>query len=248
MKFDYMGLFDTDRVWIHPERTEKTYELIYNLKNDIFLEENGNPVTLKKGEVAILKSGVMHRGLETSEGPVSFYWIHFYPDDEECTFPFFAKSFSSPHLFRELMHYSLVPGANQNLKDAVLIHILNLLSYENSMENLPKVVMEALSYIRANATIELTAENTALHFSSSCEPLSRLPKKHCGVTLKALIDRAVINSAKNLLSNTNLSVKEISASLCFVNSNAFINFFKYHEGMSPTSFRGKFSYMHINSR
>ena len=248
MKFDYMGLFDTDSSWIHPERTEKTYELIFNLKNDIYLEEDGKPLTLKKGEIAIPKAGVMHRGYKVSEGPVSFYWLHFYPKSDELTFPFFAKSFSSPHLFRELMHYSLVPGVSRSLKDAVLMHILSLLSYENSRESFPKAVSEALSYIQANASIELTAEKTASHFSYSSEHLSRLTKKHCGFTLKALIDRAVINSAKSLLSNTNLSVKEISASLRFANSNAFINFFKYHENISPSAFRRQFIYVSINSR
>ncbi len=247
MKFDYMGLFDSDVLWIHPKRTEKTHELIYNLKNDIYLEEDGNPIILQKGEAAILKAGIMHRGLKPSNGPVSFYWLHFYHDGE-IDAPCFAKNFSSPHLFRELMHYSLVPGVHQGLKDAILMHILSLLTYENSRETLPRSVREALSYIQANATIELTAEKVATHFSYSSEHLSRLTKKHCGFALKALIDRAIVNSAKNLLSNTNLSVKEISASLNFVNSNAFINFFKYHEGLSPTAFRRQFTYMHINSR
>ena len=242
-----MGLFDTDDVWIHPERTEKTYELIYNLKNDIYLEEDGKPITLRKGEAAILKAGVMHKGAKTSNGPVSFYWLHFYPE-EECSFPFFAKTFSSPHLFRELMHYSLVPSVNQRLKDAVLMHILSLLSYENSRDSLPKIVSEMLSYIQANATIELTAEKTASHFSYTPEHLSRLAKKHCGFTLKTLIDSAIINSAKSLLSNTNLSVKEISKALRFPNSNAFIHFFKYHENISPTVFRSQFTYVHINSK
>ena len=73
-------------------------------------------------------------------------------------------------------------------------------------------------------------------------------KKHYGVTLKALIDSAVINSAKGLISNTNMSVKEISAYLKFPNSNAFINFFKYHENTSPAAFRKQFTYVCINSK
>lgn len=248
MKFDYMGLFDSDSTWIHPERIEPTYELIHNLKNDIYLEEDGVPVILKKGETAILKAGVMHKGLKYSEGPVSFYWLHFYPSNEECTFPLFSKTFSSPHLFRELMHYSQVPGVSQNLKDAILMHILSLMSYESSRESLPKAVNEALSYINANASIELTAEKVATHFSYSSEHLSRLTKKYCGFTLKTLIDRVITNSAKSLLSNTNLSVKEISALLKFPNSNAFINFFKYHENTSPAAFRKHFTLANINSR
>ena len=48
MLFKYMGLFDSENLWIHPERIEPTYELIHNLKNDIYLEEDGVPVILKK--------------------------------------------------------------------------------------------------------------------------------------------------------------------------------------------------------
>ena len=127
------------------------------------------------------------------------------------------------------------------------MHILTLLSYENS-ETKPKVAEEALSYIQANANIELTASKVANHFDYSPEHLSRILKKHCGYTLKVLIDEAVINSAKGLLSNTNLSGKEISSLLKFPNSNAFVNFFKYHEGMSPSAFRSQFTLVSINSK
>lgn len=247
MLFKYMGLFDSENLWIHPERTEPTYELIYNLKNDIYLEEDGILLTVKKGEIVILEKGVMHKGAKYSDGPVSFYWVHFTSSTGTCPFPHFSKNFDSPHLFRELMHYSLVPGANEQLKNAVLMHILTLLSYESS-KTLPKVLEETLSYIQANADIELTASKVAKHFDYSPEHLSRILKKHCGYTLKMLIDEAIINSAKGFLSNTNLSVKEISYLLKFPNSNAFINFFKYHEGMSPTFFRSQFTLVSINSK
>ena len=145
------------------------------------------------------------------------------------------------------MHYSLVPGANEELKNAVLMHILTLLSYESS-ETRPKVVEETLSYIQANADIELTASKVANHFDYSPEHLSRILKKHCGFTLKTIIDEAIINTSKGLLSNTNLSVKEISSLLKFPNSNAFINFFKYHENLSPSVFRSQFTLVSINSK
>lgn len=248
MNFKYMGLFDSEEIWIHPERTEPTYELIYNLKNDIFLEEDGVFHTIKKGEVIILKPGIMHRGFKKSVSPVSFYWLHFTLGEEKADFPFFNENFSSPHLFRELMHYSLVPDGNQKLKNAVLSHILALMTYENSANFIPGAAREAFSYIRANASINLTASKVAEHFSYSSEHLSRIMKKHYGCSLKALIDSAVINAAKSLISNTNMSIKEISAHLKFPNSNAFINFFKYHEKISPAAFRKQFTYIHINSR
>ncbi len=243
-----MGLFDSENIWIHPERTEPTFELIYNLKGDIYLEEDGVFHTVRKGEAIILKPGVMHRGFKESLSPVSFYWLHFTLEGENEDFPFFAESFSAPHLFKELMHYSLVPDGNQALKNAVLMHILALMTYENSENSVPNAAREAFSYITANSTIELTAAKVAGHFSYSCEHLSRIMKKHYGFSLKALIDSAVINSAKGLLSNTNMSVKEISAVLKFPNSNAFINFFKYHENISPAAFRKQFTYVNINSR
>ena len=44
------------------------------------------------------------------------------------------------------------------------------------------------------------------------------------------------------------SVKEISVLLGFSSANAFINFFKYHEKISPKKFRNTYSYMHMNSK
>ena len=243
-----MGLFDSENLWIHPERTEPTYELIYNLKSDIYLEEDGVFHTIKKGEAIVLRPGIPHRGFKESNSPVSFYWIHFTPENENIDFPFFSESFSSPHLFRELMHYSLMPDGSPALKNAVLMHILTLMAYENSNNSVPDVARKAFAYIGANATIDLTAAKVSEHFSYSSEHLSRIMKKFYGVTLKTLIDSAIINSAKGLISNTNMSVKEISAHLKFPNSNAFINFFKYHENISPAAFRKQFTYVCINSK
>ena len=60
-------------------------------------------------------------------------------------------------------------------------------------------------------------------------------------TKKSLIDKI-----KDSLVNTDYSVKEIAAMTEFSDSSAMINFFKYHEKISPTTFRNLHTGVHMN--
>lgn len=51
------------------------------------------------------------------------------------------------------------------------------------------------------------------------------------------IEEVVISEAKNMLTNTSLTIQEISNELNFCNQSFFGKYFKEHTGQSPKSFR-----------
>lgn len=52
--FCNMGLLTTDRLWIHPERTAATIELICPLSGEVVLTDGGREATAKPGQLLLL--------------------------------------------------------------------------------------------------------------------------------------------------------------------------------------------------
>lgn len=48
LEYIYSGLFSTDKNWIHPAKTEITYEIIYVISGEVFIEEYGKKYHLQK--------------------------------------------------------------------------------------------------------------------------------------------------------------------------------------------------------
>ena len=67
--------------------------------------------------------------------------------------------------------------------------------------------------------------------------LSRLVRQASDRSAPEWIDTYVILDAKNLLRNTNISIKEIVWTLHFPSQSVFSKFFKLHTGMSPSEYR-----------
>jgi AraC-like DNA-binding protein len=67
--------------------------------------------------------------------------------------------------------------------------------------------------------------------------LSKLVKMTSGSSAPDWIDAYVILEAKNLLKNSNISIKEIVYMLNFPNQSVFYKFFKAHTGMTPSEYR-----------
>ncbi len=243
------GLFETTDTWIHPKRLELTYEIIYVVSGEIYLYEEDKKYALKENNLLILKKGLEHGGYLQSTGKTSFYWIHFDIDNfDSLGIPeSFLKNFSSAHLFRKLLHYDNISSCPSFTCDVLAASILCEISAEAAKtDSSSKLVQDVYEWIRINASNKLSSHNISEHFSYNSEYLSRLLKKEYGKGMKEIISGFVAEKAKNLLLNSNYSIKEIAGILKFPDSTSFINFFKYHEKSSPRTFRNNYPAIHMN--
>lgn len=249
VKFDYAGYFISKGAWIHPERTESTYELIFVTRGEVCMyDEIAGQVRASDGQVLVLEPNSRHYGTEYTED-VRFYWVHF----SLCgRLPFsrrYFKYFGHNQLFRELLHLCNLPDSADYAVNAVLVHILSELTRlcEPKMK-FDRRAEEIYEYLRINADAELKAENAAAKFGMSRDHLTRILKGSYGCGFKELCDRFIMAEARGLLCNTELYVKEIASRLKFSSDKAFIGFFKYHEGAFPNEFRESFSKTHMNNK
>lgn len=247
VRFEYAGLFEAPGLWIHPERVERTWEILCVVRGEVCLWQEGEEIILRPGEALLLPPGLCHRGSRPTEN-VRFYWVHFHLDGE---LPFARRHFDrfdSPALFRELLHFNNLPLPPREMVNAILVHILCQLSVQaGEAEAGQGVAYAAAEWIRANASARLTVEKTAAHFGFSPDHLTRIMKAAFGAGCREMISRTLMNRARSRLLNTDCYVKEIAAELGFSGDKAFIAFFKYHEGRSPRAYRQRMSQVHMNN-
>lgn len=250
IKFDYSGYFISKGEWIHPDRTEKTFEIICVTQGVVCLEDEiSGKIEASKNTVLILDANTRHYGNKFSKN-VRFYWVHFYFKGNRLPFSKrIFENFQQTQLFRELLHLCNLPEVPHYAVNAVLVHILSelcRLSEKNS--NFDYKANEIYEYIRINANVNLQLKTVAEHFKFSDDHITRTLKATYNCGFKKLCDRFIMSKARELLCNTGLYIKEIAFQLGFSSDKAFIGFFKYHEGISPEQFRNGFSRTHFNNK
>ena len=91
--------------------------------------------------------------------------------------------------------------------------------------------------IRDNIRITLTTKEIAENLFVSVSLLRRTFQKELGRTIGEYVDEMVFSEAKKLLSDSFVSVTEVSRRLCFGSRTYFTQRFKEIYGMTPTEYR-----------
>lgn len=84
---------------------------------------------------------------------------------------------------------------------------------------------------------DVTLDTLASHFSFSTSYLSRLIKRFFGINYTSLLQSVRLEKARELLSNTNMHITDISASIGYESNSYFICIFKQSFGVTPSQYR-----------
>ena len=98
---------------------------------------------------------------------------------------------------------------------------------------------EMKDFLDTKVTAKFKIADLCNHISRSESQTIRIFKAAYGITPYTYVLDKKINLAKKLLCDTNLSVKEISAKLCFADEYYFSNVFKKKTGLTPSAYRHK---------
>ncbi len=111
-----------------------------------------------------------------------------------------------------------------------------------------KLTSEIKEWIRRNCESNVRTSEIADAFGYNEDYLNRIFKRQCGVGLKKYIDGIRLDMIRRDLLIGGVTLSEISEKYGFSEYKYFLNFFKYHEGMSPNSYRKTYYNMHTNSK
>lgn len=131
--------------------------------------------------------------------------------------------------------YTSWAEAFSNLKQTVE-HIFDHVntSIENKNED---VINKVKTYISQNLDGDTSLYSLSSHVHLCPEHLLRVFKKQEGVTILQYINDLKLEKAMYLLSETDISIKEIAASLGFTSTGYFGRFFKSKRGITPNAYR-----------
>ena len=106
---------------------------------------------------------------------------------------------------------------------------------ENSKMQLVKAQIE--SYIRANFAQILSMQDVAQAMNYSDTHFCRLFKQCFKINFSVYLNEFRVEQAKQMLANTNLTVKEVSISCGYRDTSYFIRVFKRFTGTTPSDYR-----------
>lgn len=220
---------------------------------------------MEKGSLAIIFPGIFFQIVKKSED-CRFVFLSFSSDLIHSSRLFSYSIKFTPYIFEQpVMHLSRKAG--KLLEDYFTIFIRTKLLFpamldreqatvaytqlilgiggllskdtiEESKQNRNQVIIKSLiRIIIDNYKKERNIKFYANQLNLSTQYLSATVKKMTGKTLTDIISNLVIHDAKAKLRATELSIKEISDSLCFPDVSSFGKYFKRYTGMTPTHYR-----------
>ena len=107
----------------------------------------------------------------------------------------------------------------------------------NRNEKSESLIEKAEAFIRRNYMKEISLDDISSYCNISSYYFSKLFKQETGENYVEYLTRIRIENAKKMLSDSEVSIKEISYSVGFSDPNYFSRAFKKYEGVSPTEYK-----------
>ena len=245
VKFICGGKFYSKDEWLHETRTIDSTELIIVTGGEVNMFVGSESYSLGEGEVLKILPGERHGGTVASRG-VSFFWLHIRSDE-----PIPLKTLSVPEnrdrvllLARELLHYSETDGYPDECADAMMRVLIFELLHKSG--EVGKIVSEIKERVRRAGGQAIMICELAKDMGYSADYLCRVFKKSERVQLKQYINEMRIEVIKRELLIGAESLAALSEKYGFSEYKYFLKFFKYHTGISPSSYRKTYYNLHTN--
>ena len=237
-------------------RTLNEYQLLYNPEGEgIFQSTNQKPVRLKPGDMFLLFPGEWHSYHPDPKIGWKSYWIGFRGKNMDDrvragfltpTKPIYhvGYSFTLEGLYKRAYEAAVEEAAySQQLMAGIVNHLIGMMySLERNRElskNQQQVDMISRARMRIRESVEsdLTIQQIAEELGVSYSNLRKLFKEHTGLSPATYQQELRLLRAKELLTTTELSIKEIAYRLNFESPDYFSAKFKAKMGQKPSEVR-----------
>ena len=233
------------------------FQVIYITKGGgIFESKNGGKQTITEGSIIFLFPNERHRYKPDKKTGWNEYWVGF---NGNIVNNLLSKKFFTPanpvipvgyhepllHLFQEIIDKTKEEKAGyQPLIAGAVLHLLGTiysLSQQGkfSGQDIDAIVNKARLLFRSNIDKHISPEDVAQELQISYSKFRKIFKDYTGLAPGQFQIQLKIHKAKELLTNTNKSVKEIAFELNFESNFYFSKLFKEKVGLTPGEFRSK---------
>ncbi len=145
-----------------------------------------------------------------------------------------ARSFDYMDISRKLMTFSgeqLIDYAYQTF-----VFLANYTRPQNSIDYTNHIVKATREYLESHYSDDISLEAMAEHVNISPQYFSKLIKKTTGFNFIDWLSMLRVKKAKELLTNSNLTVKEVCFMVGYKDPNYFSRIFKKRIGLTPSEY------------
>ena len=237
-------------------RTLDEYQLLYNVEGEgVFKSAHIKETVIKPGDMFLLFPGEWHTYHPLREAGWKQYWIGFKGKniDERVKAGFLSPEKPIYHvgfsvdiqmLYEEAYKTAIkeAPYSQQTLA-GIVNHLIGLMYSLERTNELSKntqhmdIVSKAQMLIRDSLEKQLSIQDIAEQLGVSYSNLRKIFKEYTGMAPALYQHDLKLQRAKELLSTTNDSIKEIAYRLNFESPDYFSSKFKTKTGMKPSDFR-----------
>lgn len=158
-------------------------------------------------------------------------------------------------LCRQLLDFSNTDYYTRSIIDYLMTTLVFEISHQtvdnfarnrtNSRDNL--LFANMIGWIKIHLNSNISLNDVALKFNFNKNYLAKLFKQKMGVTINEYINSLRMDKAKELLTQTELSIKEIAYSVGFEDEKYFMRIFKKSELVTAKQYRNTFCNTRINN-
>lgn len=237
------------------EHGRSDFHILYLGQGCCYAEINGEETIINEGDIVLFLPGEKQKYYFLAKDKSTSYYIHFSGTGcmellKNCGF--LPNHVISPgknpvleEVFRKMRNEKyLGKPMYKKMSDTYLmqffIELCRIMQKKNKVlksgTDMDKICLKMIE--------ECTEKNDVSYYADLCHlSTSRFHhvfKAHTGVSPIEYINNAKINRAKELLSNTNLSVADIAERIGFSDQNYFCRMFKKKTGITPKQFSMKY--------
>lgn len=232
-------------------RVLQEYQLIYITKGKgQFVSSQVERCLIPEGTVLLIKPGEWHSYRPDDVSGWECYWVGF-TGSEILNLSHENQVFQIGYdeemvgLYRKMLEVSNTerPGYHQFLS-GILVHLIAHLLFRNQDngwkdKEVLKKIDKARLIIREKINVQVSAEELAASLNMSYTWFRRMFRQYTGLAPAQYITRLKVRKARELLSDTNKTIKEIALELGFESIDYFSTMFKKQTGSSPGEYRKK---------
>lgn len=252
----YTGMVADDPNWFNVRHLHDTCELLYVAGGEGVITIGETTYQLKPGYLVFINPYVFHEEKTSKENPLLLMFlsmknvslpklkINYLIDDNTCPVIDCGKyKHRMDTYFRELLLESssqikFYQQITKSLLIAIIVLSLRILSIGgDNQEEMSLNCQKVRDYLDKNYTEPITLESLSeMVYVSKCY-LSHMFKEQTGTSPIKYLTQKRIDTACNLLKETDMSVKEISKTVGYENPLYFSQVFKNAKNVSPLEYR-----------